>query len=163
MLTTLVALLLCGVWAQEIIYNVVALADGDSTVAVVVDDKIYPLSPALEDDILLHSGKAPAANQHYYYAKTKQNSIIERESFTRDPVHDQTPNEFYNRSKNNWPIRKLPKVYKDLPVINRIKTELHRTGEIPTIHFQGNQAEMDKMHTNVFDDINVMVNVTYIR
>ncbi|ORY97769.1 coth protein-domain-containing protein [Syncephalastrum racemosum] len=148
---------------KSIEYRVITPAGKDNAVAVVVDDRTYALAVDQRDP-LVHIGEAPVANHGYYYAKTKAGSIIERESQTRQPMTDanETPFEFYNRTKNAWDIRQLPRPYESLPSLNRIQTHLHRTGEIPTIHFVGNQSAIDVMHTNVFENIKVNVDMTYI-
>lgn len=145
-------------------YRVIIPAGKDNAVAVVVDDRTYSLA-ADQRDPLVHTGEAPVASHGYYYAKTKDGSVIERESHTRQPTTDvsETPFEFYNRTKNTWNIRRLPQPYDPLPSLDRIQSHLHRSGEIPTIHFVGNQSEIDMMHTNIFEDIKVKVDMTYIR
>ncbi|KAI9479622.1 coth protein-domain-containing protein [Zychaea mexicana] len=140
--------------------------------AVVVDDKSYPLSVTPESSIL-HTGSAPTAQKGYYYAmiskketdqqQQQQRDVIEHEPFVRQPADaGDTPNEFYNRSKNAYDITSIPQVLDPLPYIHRMQSNLHRPGKIATVHIVGPQDEIDRMHRKSKDDIQVMTNVTYI-
>ncbi|KAG0178737.1 hypothetical protein DFQ29_003069 [Apophysomyces sp. BC1021] len=59
-------------------------------------------------------------------------------------------------------IPKLPNVLSPLPAIDRIQTELHIDGQIPTLYFVGNQTEIDLMHKNSTGDNTVLTSMTYI-
>ncbi|KAI8875992.1 coth-domain-containing protein [Backusella circina FSU 941] len=129
---------------------------------VVVDDQVYPLSTS-EKTSLLHTGEAPIASQGYSYALLKEGDIVIPENFTRAPVESDTVNEYFNRSWNKWELDQLPIVLPPLPIIDRIDSDLHIDGQIPTIHFVGNQSALDYLHDNqANEDIEVSVNMTYI-
>ncbi|KAI9498765.1 coth protein-domain-containing protein [Zychaea mexicana] len=128
--------------------------------AVIVDDNSYPLNRSLSSQ-MVYTGTGPVAQNGYYYAKTSGSSILEREPFIRTPVHGDTIYESYNRSQNVWDIPSLPQLYNRL--YNRIDTDLHKDGQIGTIHIYGNISGMDFMHANILDDVKVVANMTYIR
>ncbi|KAI8137003.1 coth protein-domain-containing protein [Fennellomyces sp. T-0311] len=132
--------------------------------AVVVDDKVYPLIVTPESAIL-HTGSAPTPQKGYYYAvikKDEASTVLQHEPFVRSPVSDSTPNEFYNRSKNTHEIKPIPQVLDPLPSIHRIQSKLHPGNQIATIHIVGAQNEIDRMHNKIKEDIQVITNVTYI-
>ncbi|KAI7875567.1 hypothetical protein K492DRAFT_116740, partial [Lichtheimia hyalospora FSU 10163] len=132
--------------------------------AVIVDDHPYPLESTTLSSILF-TGSAPAAQHHYYYAKINSDGgVIEKEPFERKPFDgDTTPNEHYNRTWNKWNIAQLPNVLEPLPSIHRIQSDLHKDGEIPTIHIVGDAEQIQNMHEHSQDDIQVMTNMTFIR
>ena len=146
--------------------------------AVIVDNTPYPLGVAPESTIL-HTGSAPQAEKGYYYAMIRKGqeqnetiSILEHEPFIRHLKLSEdsnssnnigTPNEFYNRSKNIYEISPIPQVLHPLPFIHRIESDLHKSGQIATIHIVGLQDQIDHMHDKSNQDIQVMTNVTYIR
>jgi hypothetical protein len=47
--------------------------------------------------------------------------------------------------------------------MDRIDSDLHIDGQIPTLHMVGNQTQLDAMHANSTGDIDVGVNMTYMR
>ena len=150
---------------QEIEYRVISAVQENVKVVVVIDDKVFQLSQSSVSP-LIHTGIAPSASVDYFYAKTKDGSLVEREYMTRPPNIDDSddfPYQFYNRSRDRWDTASVPKVLDPLPVINRIDSDLHIYGEISTIHIIGNQTEIDQLHTNVFDDFEVMTDMVYIR
>jgi hypothetical protein len=57
----------------------------------------------------------------------------------------------------------LPQVYQPLSVLDRVQSDLHIEGEIPTIHLWGNQNEIDRMYQNQLEDIKIRLNMDYIR
>ncbi|KAI8641497.1 coth protein-domain-containing protein [Parasitella parasitica] len=60
-------------------------------------------------------------------------------------------------------LTQLPTIMEPLPIINRIKSDLHIDGEIPTIHITGSQSAIDNLHANNYADIDVSdLNMTYI-
>lgn len=169
-----IALLVAGVTsvaaaaASNITYNVVSLQPDNQTIAVIVDDQLYPLKSVSKKSQLLHTGDAPAAASGYKYAvidKANPSTIIDQESFTRDPVTgDKTLNEYYGRSWNTMNLTQLPTIMDPLPIIDRIETKLHIDGEIPTIHITGNQSAIDNMHKEQYADVDVKgLSMTYIR
>ncbi|KAF1796017.1 coth protein-domain-containing protein [Mucor lusitanicus] len=146
--------------ASNITYNVVSLQPDNQTIDVIIDDQ-------LKKSQLLHTGDAPAAASGYKYAvidKANPSTIIDQESFTRDPVTgDKTLNEYYGRSWNTMNLTQLPTIMDPLPIIDRIETKLHIDGEIPTIHITGNQSAIDNMHKEQYADVDVKgLSMTYI-
>ncbi|CAO3627743.1 unnamed protein product [Mucor hiemalis] len=145
-------------------YNVIKLLNETETMGVVVDNVTYPLDFNKNVSKVLFTGKAPAAKNGYQYVKiTKANNNTEAESFLRQPTESNTVNEFFNRTWNTRELAQLPVVYEPLPVINRIHTDLHIDGEIPTMHLIANQTEVDLMHhSNSTEDYKIKSNMTYI-
>lgn len=139
--------------------------DAAAGMAVVIDDKSYPMHQDTSSSSLLFSASAPHPEKSYHYAKVDATgSILESEPFDRKPFDgDATPNEHYNRTWNTWKIPQLPQVLDPLPVINRIDSKLHIDGEIPTIHITGDDRAIQNMHKNDGDDIKVSINMTHIR
>lgn len=149
-------------------YKVISLVPDNQTLAVIVDEQVYPLTSVNEPSSLLHTGKAPIATTNYRYAileKNNESNVIERENFTRNPItEDSTLNEFFGRSWNSMNLTQLPRILDPLPIINRVESKLHIEGEIPTIHITGNQTALDYIHANQQLDINVEgLKMTYIR
>lgn len=145
-------------------YNVIKLLNDTDTMGVVVDNVTYPLQYNKTVSRVLYTGKAPAAKNGYQYVKiTKANNNTEAESFLRPPTDSDTVNEFFNRTWNTRELAQFPVVYEPLPAINRIKTDLHIDGQIPTMHLMANQTEVDLMHhSNSTEDYKIMSNMTYI-
>ena len=136
---------------QEIEYRVISAVQDNVKLVVVIDDKVFQLSHSSTSS-LIHTGIAPPASVAYFYAKTKDGIIVEREYMDR-PANingsGATTYQFYNRSQDRWDIASLPKVLDPISVINRIDTDLHIYGEIATIHIIGNQTEINQLHTKV--------------
>ncbi|RCI04257.1 hypothetical protein CU098_001162, partial [Rhizopus stolonifer] len=142
---------------------VIGVVNETYTMAVSVDNVTYPLSA--NDAPVLFTGQAPIAQSGYRYIKLNKqdNNTASMESFLRQPVDMNTVNEFFNISWNSRKIAKLPTLYEPLSPINRIDSQLHRDGEIPTIYLTGNQTEFDILHSNITNnDAQVMTNMTYI-
>lgn len=155
--------------SSNMTYKVVSLVSDNQTIGVIVDDEIYPLTNVDDASALLHKGKAPIASTAYKYAildKDNTTNIIEQESFSRDPITNssKTLNEYYGRSWNSKTLDQLPTIIDALPIINRIDSDLHIDGEIPTIHITGNQTAIDYIHANAQSDIDVTgLTLAYIR
>lgn len=154
--------------SSSITYNVVSLQSDNQVMGVIVDGKSYPLTSVSKESKMLHSGKAPVATSWYKYAlldKANTSNIVGQEDFNRNPVtDDNTLNEYYGRSWNTMNLTQLPTIMDPLPIINRIKSNLHIDGEIPTIHITGNQSAIDYIHANNYKDIDVNgLRMTYIR
>ncbi|KAG1149569.1 hypothetical protein G6F37_008646 [Rhizopus arrhizus] len=145
-------------------YNVITLLNQTTfrSMAVIVDNVSYPLE-ANKTFPILFSGKAPYAQSGYHYAKmyVSDNSTL-AEPFERQPVNQSTPHEFFNRTWNTHDNAQLPQVYPPLNSIHRIKSDLHRDNEVPTIHIIGNQTELDQMKGNTTADVSVKTTVSYL-
>lgn len=148
--------------AQNITYNVIAAPGSSSqTVAVVVDDISWPL---VASSGILYQGEAPVAKQGYHYAILEENKqVSSSEGFSRTPVNSNTDNEFFNRPLNTYQVATLPQVLSPLDSINRITSDLHLHNQIPTIHIWGNETAVNSLHENQSEDIDVELNMTYIR
>lgn len=136
----------------------------DYTTGVMVDGQVYPLEVQRESS-LYFSGEAPAAMNGYSYAiLNNQNAVIETENFMRSPVIDgETYNEYYNRSWNYMDLAQLPAVLEPLPIINRIDSDLHIDGQIPTIHITGDESAIYDIHSTPLQKKDIDVRMTYIR
>ncbi|ORX52010.1 hypothetical protein DM01DRAFT_1307194 [Hesseltinella vesiculosa] len=154
------ALLATVTCKDDVVYNVIAYPGPNYKVAVNVDGKTYPLSESKDANILF-TGKAPQGNYHYVILD-KQYSEVVREAFARPQVNTQTPNQFFNISWTKKDPVQLPTLLQPLSPVNRIKTKLHPTGEIPTIHITGNQAQLDALSRNRTSDDVLDVQFTYI-
>ncbi|KAG1122505.1 hypothetical protein G6F42_011415 [Rhizopus arrhizus] len=170
-ISSVITLLIVGIASvtasSNITYKVVSLVPDNQTLAVIVDESVYPLTTISESSFLLHTGEAPIATSSYQYAileKNNESNVIEKENFTRTPVtEDSTLNEYYGRSWNSMNLTQLPRILGPLPIINRIESKIHIEGEIPTIHFTGNQTAIDYIHANQALDIDVEgMKMTYI-
>lgn len=141
------------------------MVPSNTTLGVIIDSQVYPLTTVSDCSTLLHIGEAPAADSYKYALLFKDNNtIIESESFTRNGTSEDTLNEYYSRSWNSWSLDKIPTILPSLPTINRIESKLHIDGEIPTIHLTGNQTEINYIHANQQSkDIDIYLNMTYIR
>ncbi|CAO0790272.1 unnamed protein product [Mucor circinelloides] len=170
-ISSAITLLIVGIASvtasSNITYKVVSLVPDNQTLAVIVDESVYPLTSISESSFLLHTGEAPIASSSYQYAileKNNESNVIEKENFIRTPVtEDSTLNEYYGRSWNSMNLTQLPRILDPLPIINRIESKIHIEGEIPTIHFTGNQTAIDYIHANQALDIDVEgMKMTYI-
>ncbi|KAG0175356.1 hypothetical protein DFQ28_000970 [Apophysomyces sp. BC1034] len=146
---------------RNITYSVIITVESQQSVGVLVDNTLFPLSPS-SDCPILFTGDAPESNEGYKYAKLNNGQVEEEEQFVRAPIHENTPNEFYNRTWNSTNVAKLPSVLPPLPIIDRIESNLHVDNQIPTIHFSANQDELDWMHTDVVNTVKVHADMTYI-
>ncbi|KAL7332819.1 hypothetical protein PS15p_201814 [Mucor circinelloides] len=153
---------------SKMTYKVVSLVSENQAIGVIVDNEIYPLTSTDDASTLLHKGKAPISNTFYKYAiidKENTTNIIDQESFSRDPITNssKTLNEYYGRSWNSKKLKQVPTIMDPLPIINRVNSDLHIDGEIPTIHITGNQTAIDYIHANAESDIDITgLNLAYI-
>ncbi|KAI8882342.1 coth-domain-containing protein [Backusella circina FSU 941] len=162
LLLLVLALFAAAVSAANIVYSVISLTSGTRTMGVIVDNRIYPLSPSDKASIL-HTGEAPVAKKGYSYTVLEGDNVINKEDFSRLPSSVDTQNEFFNRSWNRWDLKKLPIILPKLPIVNRMESDLHIDGEIPTIHFVGDQEALDSMHRNPINNVlSVSVKMSYI-
>ncbi|KAG0175357.1 hypothetical protein DFQ28_000969 [Apophysomyces sp. BC1034] len=139
----------------------IAVAEQQQSMAVIVDNMIFPLYSS-SDCPIMFVGMAPIAKDGYSYAKFNAGKIKENEPFLRAPASDDTPHEFYNRTWNSVTVAKFPSVLPPLPVIDRIQSDLHVDGQIPTLYFAANQNDVDTMHNDSSSDISVLTNMTYL-
>lgn len=146
-------------------YKVISNVSNNQTAGVMVDDQVYPLT-VQDESTLYFVGKAPVADNYYKYVilDSDKSTIIEQENFTRTPVTDgNTLNEYYNRTWNSMDLVQLPTILDPLSIIDRIDSDLHIDGQIPTFHITGNQSALDYIHSNANEDIDIQMNMTYIR
>ncbi|KAG2204353.1 hypothetical protein INT47_009395 [Mucor saturninus] len=147
--------------AKNITYSLIAAPfSADQSLAVVIDNTTWPL---YETYGIIYQGKAPIATTGYYYAileNDKQPNVTE--AFHRTPSQNDTVNEFFNRTSEYHQVLSLPQMLPPLPSINRIDTNLHIQGQIPTIHIWGNASAVKYLHEKPLEDISVRLNFTYI-
>lgn len=154
----------CSAVLADTLYSVVS-DDPTLDTGVIINNNVYKLQPSADSNILFQ-GMAPS-NVKYSYAKLRKDTttIVEQENFSRPAVSDkQTLNEFFNR---NWNSKEMS-TFKPISSISknfnrRADDELHPVGEIPTIHVIAAQTDIDNIHNHYKQDIEVRVNVTYIR
>lgn len=150
--------------AADMKYKVVSYVPNNHTAGVMIDGQVYPLK--VQDESLLYfTGKAPVAQTGYKYViLDNANAVTEQENFTRAPVTSgNTYNEYYNRSWNSLSLAQLPTVLDYLPIVHRIDSDLHIDGQIPTIHITGNQTGISYIHEHPQEDIELSMNMAYIR
>ncbi|CEP14745.1 hypothetical protein [Parasitella parasitica] len=149
--------------SSAINYSVINLLNETHSMGVSIDNVTYPLVRS-ENVTILHTGQAPVATSGYRYVKiTNENNNTEIEPFLRPPSQNDTVNEFFKRSWNHKQLSQLPAMFSPLPAIKRISSQLHRDGEVPTIHLTGNQTLIDIMHNSSgSEDIDVPTNMTYV-
>ncbi|KAI8981845.1 coth protein-domain-containing protein [Mycotypha africana] len=151
-----------GVPPTTIQYNVIKVLSETDRMGVIVDNITYVLRPNVDSPII-HSGEAPVAALGYHYIEFDQNNNTRAEPFLRSPSQENTAYEFYNRTQNTYPIAELPVLYAPLNTINKVKSDLHPENQITTIHIQGDNAELHKLHkSNMTEDFGVHTNVTFI-
>lgn len=143
-------------------YNVVNLLNQSETMGVQVDNTTFPLKLRNNNTKILYSGIAPIAKSGYNYVRVYPNDTMVEEPFMRAPVTHNTVNEFFNRTWNNYSIAQFPQIYPPLPAIKRVSSQLHKDGQIPSIHISGNQTLFDQMHNNSTADLSVMSNISYV-
>ncbi|EIE82877.1 hypothetical protein G6F46_010922 [Rhizopus delemar] len=147
---------------ETITYSVVALLNNSQLMGVEVDSAIHILQLD-QPSTILYRGKAPVARQSYRYVKINaENYCVTAEGFYRPPETIDTVNEYFNRTWNKKKITPFPQVYEPLSIIKRIPTKLHKEGEISTIHLVADQQELDKMHQNYGEDIDVKATMSYV-
>ncbi|KAF7728414.1 hypothetical protein EC973_006092 [Apophysomyces ossiformis] len=150
------------VYTKNVTYSVIVSAEGQQNIAVVVDQKHYFLNVASASSIL-YTGAAPAATQGYHYAKFNSDNMIESEAFSRAPVQEDTPNEFYNRTWNRVTPVRLPVLLPPLSAMHRIPSSPHQKDEIVTLHFEADQNQIDLLHQNATtNQVKMSCNMTRI-
>ncbi|KAI7879854.1 coth protein-domain-containing protein [Mucor mucedo] len=152
---------------KNITFNVISLVPNNQTLGVIINEKVYPLTKVNEASNLLHYGEAPSPSSGYKYAILQKdtNQVIENEDFTRkNSPSKSTLNEFYGRPWNTFTnLTKLPSIFEPISINNRIESNLHIDNEIPTVHFYGDQAQIDNLHSNQMEDIDISLSMAYLR
>ncbi|KAI8638351.1 coth protein-domain-containing protein [Parasitella parasitica] len=153
----------CSSVFADTVYSVIS-DDPKYDTGVIINNNIYLLQRSVESNILFQ-GAAPS-NVQYSYAKLQKGTttIVEQENFSRPAVSgSQTMNEFFNRNWNRKEVSTFEPISSISKNFNRRDdNELHPVGEIPTIHVIAAQTEIDKIHNHYKQEIEVLVNVTYI-
>ncbi|KAI9303247.1 hypothetical protein BJ944DRAFT_241628 [Cunninghamella echinulata] len=145
---------------QNVKYNVISVTN--SNMGVIVNGQSYPLQVS-KDTPILYTGEAPSGD--YSYAKLDSNSqgVLEKEPFVRSTItENSTPNEFYNRTWTTKQVSPFPQILENLPSMHRLDSPLHKEDSITTFYIQGNQAEIDLMHSNTTLETKVVVDLTLI-
>ncbi|KAG2191799.1 hypothetical protein INT46_000389 [Mucor plumbeus] len=153
----------CSTVFADTLYSVIS-DDPTLDTGVIINNNVYKLQPTAESNILFQ-GIAPS-NVNYSYAKLQKDTttIVEQEKFSRPAVSvKQTPNEFFNRNWNSKDVSTFEPISSITKNFNRRDdNELHPVGEIPTIHVIAAQTDIDSLHAHYKQEIEIMVNVTYI-
>lgn len=153
----------CSTVFADTLYSVIS-DDPTLDTGVIINNNVYKLQPTAESNILFQ-GIAPS-NVKYSYAKFQKDTttIVEQENFSRPAVStNQTLNEFFNRNWNKKDISTFEPISSIAKNFNRrADNELHPVGEIPTIHVIAAQTDIDNIHDHYKQEIEVLVNVTYI-
>ncbi|KAI8885532.1 hypothetical protein K501DRAFT_311329 [Backusella circina FSU 941] len=128
---------------------------------VVIDNQAYPLNPS-SNCPLFYTGSAPQATGGYQYAKLdSKNTITEKEPFIRPMVSTKSLNDFYNRSNTVTILPKLTQVLSDLDILAINDTKPFKSGDIPTLCFTIDEANLNKVH-NAEKSKTVSSDLTYI-
>lgn len=151
--------------AVDVTYSVIISSPG-TDVGVVIGNQTYILKPSSKSNIL-YQGSASSGAPYYYVKLQKGTSrVVEREQFERPALgNSNSLNEFYNR---NWNTKSLVAFDNISSIKKNFKrqpdnTLLHPIGEIPTVQIIAAQSDLDKIHKNNLEDIQVISNITYIR
>lgn len=135
----------------------------NGNMGVIIDDIKTPFKLDVSKETpYVFTGIAPSAVKGYRYAKINSSKIYQTEPFVRFPTKTNTLNEFYGRSINIHSIPEYPQLFTPLASIHRIDTLIHQDGQIPTFFFYGNQKGVREMHSNLFLNTKVELNLTYV-
>ncbi|KAI9302547.1 coth protein-domain-containing protein [Cunninghamella echinulata] len=149
----------------------------DIGVALVDINRYYPLS-ASDDTPILYSTTVPNEAFHgnqtlrYKYVKFQPDSqnVIDMEPFIRtfpltSSSSSSTLNEFYGRERTIRDTKSFPSIVDNNVFhqdFHRAPDQLHRFNEIVTIHLTAPEEDVQNMHENYLDDIDVIGDMTYI-
>lgn len=90
--------------------------------------------------------------------------IMHRESSNRSisGMTSSSKYDFFDRVPKIEHVAQLPRLYE--PLFNDEKpNELHKNGQIATLHFTGNQDDFDTLHERYQEKIKINVSMSYIR
>ncbi|KAI7879577.1 hypothetical protein K492DRAFT_148216 [Lichtheimia hyalospora FSU 10163] len=145
-------------------YSVVAHIPNNTTIAVVIDNDeqhLHPLSHSTNVHTnLLYTGEAPQPTKSYNYVIITDGVITHRETSNRSISGTSSTYDFFDRVPKIEHVAQLPQLYGTL--FKEKPNELHKTGEIATLHFTGDQTDFDTLHNRYQDDIKIQVSMSYI-
>ncbi|CAO3618511.1 unnamed protein product [Cunninghamella echinulata] len=149
----------------------------DIGVALVDINRYYPLSSS-DDTPILYSTTVPNEAFHgnqtlrYKYVKFQPDSqnVIDMEPFIRtfpltSSSSSSTLNEFYGREQTIRDTKSFPSIVDNNVFhqdFHRAPDQLHKFNEIVTIHLTAPEEDVQNMHENYLDDIDVIGDMTYI-
>lgn len=104
---------------------------------------------------------APTAKKSYHFVELKKGTgeIVHEEGFERDVIQSQV-NHVYGRNWVTKSIKTFERVYDEVGF--RHKTSLHPADEIPSLHIQADQDEIDRIHEHYNQKISVKADLTFI-
>ena len=85
--------------------------------------------------------------------------MIDKEEFERDPI-DTEMNQVYGRSWTTKRAETFERIYDEVGF--RRKTDLHPNDEIPIIHIQADQEEIDRIHEHYNQKMTIKANAAFI-
>ncbi|KAJ8660118.1 hypothetical protein O0I10_003977 [Lichtheimia ornata] len=152
-------------------YSVVAHIPDNSTIAVVIDNDEHHLHPLRHasnvNTHLLYTGEAPRPTNCYSYVIMKDGIITQREPSTRSisgtsssSTTTTTTYDFFDRVPKIEHVAQLPRLYG--PLFKEKPNELHKPGQIATLHLTGNQDDFDTLHKRYQEQIKIEVSMSYI-
>lgn len=151
-----------SVLAANSTYKVVTLDPNYTRYGVTIDNTTYPLNQSPESP-LLYTGQAPSGSPYSYCVLDAANAVIQQELVARPALAgNESLNEVYNRTNNIVGIPSLPKLWDDVYKTD-VSNSLHIDGQIAVIHIQGNESEIEAIHTNTTSEEKVAGNMTVIR
>lgn len=153
--------IICAVSASSVTYSIVGLpSSGETEFGVLVDEAVYVLSPSQESTILFQVD-APIAENKYHFVELKKGTrdIIHKETFEREPIQSQV-NHVYGRNWAAKAVETFERVYDEVGY--RHKTSLHPADEIPSLHIQADQDEINRIHDHYSQKISINVDLTFI-
>ncbi|KAI9280250.1 coth protein-domain-containing protein [Umbelopsis sp. AD052] len=154
-------LLSSSVLAANSTYKVVTLDPNYTRYGVTIDNTTYPLNQS-PDSPLLYTGQAPSGSSYSYCVLDAANAVIQQELVARPALAgNESLNEVYNRTNNIVGIPSLPKLWDDVYKTD-VSNSLHIDGQIAVIHIQGNESEIEAIHTNTTSEEKVAGNMTVI-
>ncbi|ORX49111.1 coth-domain-containing protein [Hesseltinella vesiculosa] len=112
---------------------------------------------------VLYQVQAPSASKGYHYARVNlgTHKIETAESFQRNR-HQAGLNEVFGRAWNYRHVKQLPTLANFPRGYHRSDAKhLHPQNEIPTLHLQAPQKDIDNLHNHYLQDIKMKANGTY--
>lgn len=151
-----------SVLAANSTYKIVTLDPNYTRYGVTIDNVTYPLKQSTESP-LLYTGQAPSGSPYSYCVLDAANGVVQQELFARPALAgNNSVNEVYNRTNNFVSIPALPKLWNNTYNTD-VSNTLHIDGQIAVIHIQGNESEIEAIHSNVTSEDKVAGNMTVIR
>lgn len=157
----MILVIIYAVSASSVTYSIVGIPrSSDNDFGVIVDGAVYSLSLSQESAILFQV-EAPIAETNYHFVELTKGTqdIVEEEKFEREPIQAAV-NHVYGRNWVNKAVETFERVYDEVGC--RHKTDLHPADEIPSLHIQADQSEIDRIHEHYNQKIRINSDVTFI-